>query len=254
VVIRWLENRLVYRPLSAAESWVDPPSNATDVSLTTDEGTRIHAWFLPNDADAGAVLVSHGNGGNLSHREELVCELHRQLGRSVLIYDYPGYGKSEGKSSEVGCYVAGDAALCWLTESRRVPADRVVLLGESLGGGVAVDLATRHTHEALVLLFTFTSLPVAAQWHFPWLPCAFLMSNRFDNMSKIGRCHRPIFITHGTADQVIPFNHGQKLFASANEPKHFLPLEGHRHNSDVGEVFYAELKRFLDEKEGQGGR
>jgi fermentation-respiration switch protein FrsA (DUF1100 family) len=251
VVFRWLENRLVYRPRRAAESWIDPPSpDVRDVQLTSADGTRLHAWFWPQEGDTGAVLASHGNGGNLSHRAPFMENLRRHLGRSILIYDYPGYGKSAGKPSEAGCYAAGDAALRWLTGEQGVSPERVVLLGESLGGGVAVDVATRQNHEALALLFTFTSLPATAQRHYRWLPCRLLMSNRFDNLAKIGRCHRPVFIAHGTDDTVIPFAQGQELFAAANETKRFLPLEGHYHSIDVGEQFYTELRRFLNERSG----
>lgn len=248
VVLKALENQLVYFPLRAAESWEPPPDPQTqDVWLTSSDGTKLHAWFLPHDGP-GAVLVSHGNGGNLSHRGTLMKNLHRHLGRSVLAYDYPGYGKSDGRPTEAGCYLAGEAAHRWLTDERKVPADRVVLLGESLGGGVAVELATRHDHEALVLMFTFTSLPAAASCHYPWVPCGLLMANRFDNLSKIGRLTRPVFITHGTADEVIPFRQGEELFAAANEPKRFLPIQGATHNIGPDVRFYAELRRFLDEQ------
>jgi fermentation-respiration switch protein FrsA (DUF1100 family) len=174
--------------------------------------------------------------------------LHRHLGRSVLAYDYPGYGQSDGRPTEAGCYLAGEAAYRWLTDERKVPAGRVVLLGESLGGGVATELATRHDHEALVLVFTFTSFPAAAKCHYPWVPCGLLMANRFDNLAKIGRVRRPVFITHGTADEIVPYRQGEELFAAANEPKRFLPLDGVTHNVDLDERFYAELRRFLDEQ------
>jgi fermentation-respiration switch protein FrsA (DUF1100 family) len=247
VVLKALENRLVYFPLRAAESWNPPPDPQTeDVWLTASDGTKLHAWFLPHDGP-GAVLVSHGNGGNLSHRGALIQNLHRHLGRSVIAYDYPGYGKSDGAPTESGCYLAGEAAYRWLTGERKVPAGRVVLLGESLGGGVAVELATRHDHEALALVFPFTSLPAAAKCHYPWVPCGLLMANRYDNLSKIGTYRRPVFITHGTADEVIPFSLGKELFEAANEPKRFLPLDGATHNGGLDERFYTELRRFLDE-------
>ena len=127
-----------------------------------------------------------------------------------------------------------------------MPANRIVLLGESLGGGTAVELATGHDHRALVLVFTFTSLPAVAKVHYPWLPTHTLMRTRFDNLSKIGRCRRPVFVAHGTADEVVPFAHGEALFAAANEPKEFLRLDGFTHNLLLGEPFYAGLKRFLE--------
>ena len=127
----------------------------------------------------------------------------------------------------------------------QVPANRIVLLGESLGGGPAVELATRHDHRALVLVFTFTSLPTVAKVHYRMLPTQLLMRTRFDNLAKIGRCRRPVFIAHGTADDVVPFAHGEALFAAANEPKEFLRLEGFGHDLALGDRLCVPLAQFL---------
>lgn len=242
------ENRLAFAPARAGVSWADPPDPAVqDVWLAAADGTRLHAWYLPGHRDAGAVLLSHGNAGNVSGLGPMVAGLRRHLGRAVLAYDYPGFGRSGGAPTEAGCYAAGDAAYRWLTADRNHPPGRVVLLGESLGGGVAVDLATRHDHAALVLVSTFTSLPDAAGYHYPWAPCRTLMSNRFDSLAKIGRCRRPVFVAHGTADGVVPFGQGERLFAAANDPKRLLAVEGAGHGVAFGDRLGAELKRFLDQ-------
>lgn len=249
IVFSFLENRLVFQPATAAEWWADPGDpRVQDVWLDAN-GVKIHGWFRPADSgpEAGAVLVSHGNGGNLSHRAHLMFDLHRHLGRSVLLYDYPGYGKSGGRPSEAGCYASGEAAFQWLTKTRGFPEKRIVLLGESLGGGPATELATRHDAEVLVLAYTFTSLPAVAKRFHPWLPCETLMSNRFDNLAKIPRVKLPIFIAHGTADEVIPYAHGEALYAAANEPKQFHPMPGFTHNLMLGEDFYQALGEFLRE-------
>src|SRR4051812_16152297 len=234
VAVFWfLERSLVFRPTSPADAWEAPVDPGTrDVFFTSADGTKLHAWWLPpTDPAAGAVLVAHGNGGNLTHRGQLAADLRRTLGAGVLLFDYPGYGKSEGKPTEEGCYAAGDAALRWLNEEAKVPTSRVIILGESLGGGPAVELATRHEDcRALVLVFAFTSMPAVAKYHYPWLPTHTLMRTRFDNLSKIGRVHRPVFIAHGTADAIVPFAHGEQLFAAANEPKEFLRAEGVGHD------------------------
>lgn len=243
-----LETSLIFRPETAAVSWSKPEHPDTrDVGFTSADGTKLHGWWLPPaDPAAGAVLFAHGNGGNLTHRGRIAADLRRVLGTGVLLFDYPGYGKSEGRPTEQGCYAAGDAAYRWLTDEAKVPANRVVLLGESLGGGTAVELATRHDHRALVLIFTFTSLPAVAKVHYRWLPTHTLMRTRFDNLSKMGRCPRPVFILHGTADAVVPFAHGEALYAAAKEPKEFLRVEGFTHSLLLGDAFYEELKRFLD--------
>ncbi|MCI0705757.1 MAG: alpha/beta hydrolase, partial [Planctomycetia bacterium] len=165
----------------------------------------------------------------------------------VLLFDYPGYGKNAGKPTEASCYAAGEGAYKWLTDEAKIAPNRIILCGESLGGGTAVELATKHDHRALVLIYTFTSLPAAAKYHFPFLPTYTLMRTRFDNLSKIGRCTRPVFFVHGTADRVVPFSHSEQLFAAANEPKHFVRLEGVDHSMLLGEPFTSELVKFLNQ-------
>jgi fermentation-respiration switch protein FrsA (DUF1100 family) len=249
-VFWFLERGLVFHPASAAESWSPPVAPGTqDVNVTIGEGCPIHMWWLPPaDPAAGAFLVAHGNGGNLSHRGQLAADLHRTTGAGVLLFDYPGYGRCGGEPTEAGCYAAAEAAYRWLTEGARVSSNRIILFGESLGGGPAVELAKHHDHRALVLLFTFTSLPAAAKYHYPWLPTKTLMRTRFDNLAKIGLCRRPIFIAHGTEDRVIPFSHGEALFTAANEPKDFLALDGAGHELELGQPFYRSLARFLAER------
>jgi fermentation-respiration switch protein FrsA (DUF1100 family) len=248
IVFTFLERGLVFRPSLANQSWnppIDPDTQ--DTTITLRDAPPIHAWWLPpRDAAAGAILLAHGNGGNLSHRGQFAADLRRTLGTGVLMFDYPGYGKSEGKPSEAACYAAAEAAYNWLTTEAKIPRNRIVLLGESLGGGPAVELATHHEHRAIVLLFTFTSLPAAAKVHYPWLPTHTFMKYRFDNLAKIGQCPRPIFIAHGMADEVVPFAHGEALFAAANAPKEFLRVQGAGHGyAEVGPHMLAPLATFL---------
>lgn len=253
VIFKSLENRLVYFPTTADEAWLPPPSERVqDVQMTTQAGEGIHGWWLPTDdpTPTGAILICHGNGGNLSHRGRMMADLTKATGLPVLIFDYPGYGKSTGKPSEGGCYDAGLAAVRWLFD-RGIPAANVVLLGESLGGGVATELATTLPPRALVLVKTFTSLPAAARWHYPFLPAHTLMSNRFDTLSKLPKLTCPVFIAHGTADRVVPFAHAEQLFAAANEPKRFLRLEGQDHNAWLTAEFHTALAEFLT---ASGGR
>ena len=191
------------------------------------------------------VLYFHGNAGNLSYRGNFVNIMGKELKESVLIIDYPGYGKSSGKPSEPGCYAAADAAYEWLTVSQSIPRDNILLYGASIGGGVAVDLASRKPHRALILVKTFTSAPDVGQGRLPFLPVHWLMHNRFDSLSKLPRCKQPIFIAHGDADTVVPFSHGQRLFKAAVAPKEFLLLPGADHNDQVPWEFFTSLKAFL---------
>jgi len=245
LIFKALENSLVYPGTKASDGWIEPTDPSTrEVWLNLADGTKIHAWFLPCDGATGAILFSHGNGGNLSHRDGSIRMLRDSFRRSVLIYDYPGYGHSEGRPTEAGVYAAGDAAWNWLKE--KYADDHLVLFGESLGGGVAVELATRHDCEGLVLFSTFESLPKAAKAMIPWLPCETLMSNRFDNAAKLPRIHRPVFIAHGSADEVIPFQHSWTLFGLANEPKRFRKRPGGTHNMPFDPEICEEARRFFD--------
>ncbi len=159
--------------------------------------------------------------------------------------DYPGYGRSEGKPSEPGCYAAADAAYNWLVEAKRIPPEWISLCGESLGGGVATGLAARKPHRALVLTKTFTSVPDMARKTALASASASLVRNQFDNLAKIGRCSGPIFIAHGDRDRLIPLSQGQRLFQAAPQPKEFFLLKGCDHNDPYPPDFYSALVKFL---------
>lgn len=246
VLLKWFENALVYHPTPARVRWYPPPSpDVRDVVLKTEDGGEIHSWWLPYPGSPGALLYLHGNAGNLSQRGETALQLRNVLELSVLIIDYPGFGKSTGVPSEQGCYRAGELAYDWLTTDQKIAPHEIVLFGKSLGGGVATDLASRKDHRALALVKTYTSLPDVGSHIYPWLPVRMLMTNRFDSLSRIAACHRPVFVAHGTADELIPFELGQRLYEAANEPKEFLAMPGHTHNDAFPDEFYAALKAFL---------
>jgi fermentation-respiration switch protein FrsA (DUF1100 family) len=248
LVLLAFENSLVYYPIKASEEWQSPPADAVeDVALTSTDGTPIHAWWWPSARSSAAVLYCHGNAGNLSGRGPTLAGFHEILGVSVLIFDYPGYGKSGGRPSEQGCYQAADAAYDWLVHSAHIDPNEIIICGDSLGGGVAVDLASRKKHRALVLVKTFTSLPDVARRLYPWLPVRWLMRNRFDNLGKIDRCRQPVLVAHGPEDQLVPFVLGERLFAAANEPKKFVNLEHGAHNDPLPLEFFQQLQSFLAE-------
>jgi fermentation-respiration switch protein FrsA (DUF1100 family) len=257
-VLWLLENSLVF-PASGPGEWEPAPSaDIKDVFLTSAGGTQIHAWWCPLTSSPSpdgkgvrseeeALLYCHGNGGNLSHRGASILKLRDFLKVHVLIFDYPGYGKSAGRPTEQGCYQAGEAAYDWLVTEQKIDPRRIILYGGSLGGGVAVDLGSRKPHRAIVLAKTFTSCPDTAAHLYPWLPVRWLMRNRFDNLAKIKECKEPVFIGHGTADELIPYEQGRRLFEAANEPKRFYCLDGSTHNDSLPQGFFESLREFLKE-------
>jgi fermentation-respiration switch protein FrsA (DUF1100 family) len=249
IVMLLLENWLLFHPIRATTEWLAPPnSRVQDVELHTSDGTLIHAWWCPKEhwePTQGALLYCHGNAGNLSHRSYNIARWQEHMDISVLIFDYPGYGRSEGKPSEAGCYAAADAAYDWLTTTMNVAPGQVLIYGGSLGAGMAVDLACRRPYRALVLVSAFTSIPDMAQKLYPWLPARWLVRNQFDNLAKVGKCDGRIFVAHGTADSLTPFTQGKQLFAAARDPKEFFPLQGCDHNDALGPEFFTALRQFL---------
>lgn len=248
VVLMWfLENRLVYFPTTAEQEWYDAPSrDMIDVAFPSADGTALHGWWLPAPGATRTLVIFHGNGGNLSGRGERMVRMRAQLGVNVFIFDYPGYGKSAGTPNEPNCYAAAEGALMWLHTQQQIPTEQLILYGESLGGGVATEMAVRHpTCAALVLVKTFTLLPAAAKYAYPLLPTYWLMSNRYDNLAKIGQVRCPILIANAVHDEVIPFALGEQLFAAAPAPKQFVRIDAGGHNDSLPETFWPTLRSFL---------
>jgi len=232
-VMLGVEPSLVFMPTKPDQEWnAKPCAEIQDVAFSTADG-QMNAWYLPAENPDIALLICHGTSGNLSCRGQGMPDCRQRYNASVLVFDYPGYGKSDGEPTEAGCYNAADAAYDWLITEKGFKPENVVIYGESLGGGVAVDLASRRQHGALILVNTFASLPEVAQRMYRWLPVTLLMHNRFDSEAKIARCHAPVFITHGTADRVIPVSHSVRLFAKANNPKNYLLREGQDHEDPL---------------------
>jgi fermentation-respiration switch protein FrsA (DUF1100 family) len=251
-----VEDRVLFKPASADELWNLPPknlSNLEDVNLQAD-GVRLHAWWSPPPGwtkEKGAALYCHGNGGNLSLWGPALATWNEQRGEAVLIFDYPGYGKSEGKPSEAGCYTAAETAYAWLVDAEHIEPDKIILIGQSLGAAVATHLAIEHDHRAVVLISPFSSVPDMAAERLPMFPGRWFARNRFDNLENLGHCHRPVFIAHGTADQVVPFHHSLTLLAAANEPKRLHKLEGVGHHVVLDSPFFQDLADFLEESESR---
>ncbi len=248
VLLMLLEDRLVYLARPASAGWVKPGKlQVDDVQFTSADGTKLHGWWVPVEGGEGAILFCHGQGGNLSSRVELLQRLKR-LNKPILIFDYPGFGHSEGEPTEAGCYAAGDAAYDWLVQEKKIPPSRIVLLGKSLGGAIATDIASRRPHRALVLVMTFTTIADAGQHRFFFLPTSLLMHNRFDNLSKIAHCPGPVFLAHGTEDRTIPIGQSETLYEAAPSPKRFVPMKGVGHGWPcLSDECLEELDAFLHE-------
>ena len=237
LVIRVLENRFIYFPPRYPEGFVDPANyslRVEEVWIAAEDGLRLNAWFLPAPSLPKVLLMFHGNAENIGYGLGRL-RVFARLGVNVLALDYRGYGKSEGSPDEAGIYRDAEAAYRYLTEIRQIQPENIVLYGQSLGGAVAIDLASRHPCGGLIVESSFTSGREMARRAFRIPLLEYVVKSRFDSLVKIKNVRSPILIIHGTRDEEVPFAMGQRLYEAAPEPKAFLPVEGAGHN-DVFEV------------------
>lgn len=240
-----MENSLIYFPSVYPDGFWNPPGlSFEDAWFEAPDGTKLHGWYVPHPHPRAVVLVAHGNAGNLSHRYELLESL-AELGVSAMIFDYRGYGRSAGSPSEAGILADARAARRWLAERAGTSERQIVLMGESLGGGVMVDLAAKDGARALILENTFTSLPEVAAYHYPWLPVKTFMRTRLNAAAQIAGYHGPLLQFHGDADTIIPFALGRRLFEAAGEPKQFVVIAGGDHNDPRTPQWFAALDEFF---------
>jgi fermentation-respiration switch protein FrsA (DUF1100 family) len=207
-----------------------------DLRLRASDGTKLHARYIERAGANHTLLYLHGNAGNLPDRSDLL-EVFGDFGANVLALEYRGYGQSEGGPSEAGLYRDTNAAYDWAVA--RAPAKKLVVFGESLGGGPACELASTREMGGVILLSTFTSIADMAVRSFPWLPVRWMVRTRFDNLAKIRKIQAPKLMIHSRTDEVVPFEMSERLFEAATEPKSALWLDRAGHN----ETFYAQRQR-----------
>jgi fermentation-respiration switch protein FrsA (DUF1100 family) len=245
------EEKLIYFPSERFDVTPEMLSlDYEDVTLLTSDEVRIHAWFLPSPdpaPDRFTLLVCHGNAGNIADRLDRTLLFHRNLRADVLLFDYRGYGGSEGSPDEGGTYRDARAAYDYLVDRAGVSPERLILFGESLGAAVAVELAREIPAAGLVLEAPFTSIPDMARVVYPFVPTGWIRT-RYDNLRKIPELSLPIFIIHGTEDDTVPFEQGKRLYGAAPEPKRFLAVEGAGHSDSLfvgGDRYWVAWRGFL---------
>ena len=231
-----------------------PGGNFQEVWFHNSKKQKLHGCYFPYQSidpvgtPIGTILYSHGNGENVSQLLNWAGKMRSEYRCNVLVYDYAGYGKSEGKPTAPGVLDDGFAALTYLKEHEKIPIDQVIVWGFSLGGSVAVDLASKHEVKALIVESSFTSLTDMSRAVVPFFPAEYLLWEQLSSVKKIGNVRCPVFISHGRADQTIPFSQGERLFEAANEPKtFFIPPEGFDHHSAPHSPEHSEaLRRFFE--------
>ena len=217
-----------------------------DVFLTAEDGVKLHGWYIPRQGSDRVLLFLHGNAGNISHRGESIAVFHR-LGLNVLIFDYRGYGQSQGEPSERGLYQDAAAAWHYLIGTRGFDGEDIILFGRSLGGVVAANLASEVQAGGVILESTFSSARDVAGSLFPILSRFIVMRYGFDTVGYLKGVACPVLVLHSPEDDIIPFYLGEKVFQAAGEPKLFVKMQG-GHNGGFLQSqprYEQELGRFI---------
>lgn len=217
-----------------------------DVYFSTADGLTLNGWFVPGEKQV-TWLWFPGNAGNISYRLDNMRLLHHRLSVNIFIFDYRGYGRSQGRPTEDGTYLDAEAALAYLHSRPDIDPEAIIFFGRSLGSAVAVNLATKHSCLGLILESPPTSLVGMMKRLFPSLPPDELPI-KYDSLSKIKGINAPLLVLHGDCDEVVPFSMGNKLYQAANEPKRFYTVEGAGHNDTYvvgGEEYFRTLQDFI---------
>ena len=251
LVVYLMQARMLYLADVPGRSLEHTPADIgaefRDVSIETADGVRLHGWYVPGDSDR-VLLFFHGNAGNISHRLESIRQ-YRQLGLSVLIIDYRGYGQSEGRTTEQGIYQDAEAAWRYLTEANKTPANRIIVFGRSMGASAAAYLAARHRPLALIVESSFTSVPDIAREYYPWLPVRWLSRLRHSAEEFVARSKSPVLVIHSRDDEIVPFHHGEAIFNAAGEPKALIESRGTHNDAFLRDEpnYLSGLRSFLDQ-------
>jgi fermentation-respiration switch protein FrsA (DUF1100 family) len=248
IVMYFKQDSLLYFP--DKEIWQTPKDvglGYEEIYFKAKDGITISGWYIPAENEKGIILFCHGNAGNISHRLDSI-KIFNSLNLSVLIFDYRGYGKSEGKPYEIGTYLDAEAAWDYLVNFKEKSPDRIILFGRSLGAAIAAEIALRKNPAGLIIESSFTSVPDIGTKFYPWIPVKLISRFKYSTIDKIGLIRCPKLIIHSHEDEIIPFEHAKSIYERAFPPKDFLEIKG-GHNEGFlisGNTYTEGLKRFLD--------
>lgn len=217
------------------------------VNFTTADDILLHGWYLPATHPQGTLLFFHGNAGNITHRLDSL-NIFSELNLNIFIFDYRGYGQSEGRISEEGSYLDAQAALNYLADVRGVATTNVIFFGRSLGGSIAAKLAADRPPKLLIVESSFTSITDLAGQLYPFVPVRLLSHFRYTTQEYLRKVRCPVLVIHSRDDEIIPVAHGRALYEAANEPKAFLEIRGDHNDGFLTDRshYKAGLARFLE--------
>ena len=247
VYLKYFEKKCIYYPIAGIERTPgDVGLQYEDVSFNADDGLKLNGWFVPAEGARATILYCHGNAGNISHRIEIIKILN-SLKLDIFIFDYRGYGRSEGSPSEEGLYRDARAAYDYLVSREDIVRERIVIYGKSIGGNIAIDLASKVEAASLISESAFSSAYDMGRRLFPYLPVGWLITIKYDAMSVIKDVSIPKLIIHSRDDEIVPFDLGEKLYRTALEPKEFYEMRG-GHNEAIymaADEYRAKIDAFL---------
>ena len=252
VLLVGFEKKIIFHPAKFPEGYWNPVSlglKAQDISFQSVDGVNLHGWFVPTSGARATLLWFHGNAGNLSHRLDNIQRL-LPLNLNIFIFDYRGYGKSEGEPDENGIYKDSQAAYNMVLELEGVSVNSLFLFGRSLGGICATETALNNPARGLILESTFTSASDMSRKITPLIPLGWAIRSKLDAINKVTELKLPKLFLHGDRDEVVPFDLGRKLYEGASDPKSFYIIQGAGHNDTYimgGRDYYNALDRFITE-------
>lgn len=237
--VKYFEKKDIYYPTKEIESTpIGGDLKYEDIFFNTDDGLKLNGWFVPVENPRATLLFCHGNAGNISHRIEII-KVFNELNLNVFIFDYRGYGRSQGSPSEEGLYQDAQAAYKYLLSRKNINKDAIVIYGKSIGANVAIDLASKVTVAALISESGFSSAYDMGKKLFPYLPVKWIITIKYDALAKIKNITIPKLIIHSQDDEIVPFKLGKKLFEAAPPPKEFYEMQG-GHN----EAFFTAMEEY----------
>ena len=214
--------------------------------LETEDEEKINSWFIPHDNPRSTLLFLHGNGGNISTRLDTIDIFHN-LGLSVFIIDYRGYGSSSGIPSEKGTYIDAETAWLFLRNKKNINENDIIIYGRSLGGAIAIWLARKYRSSALIVESSFTSIIDMGRHNYPYLPISLLAKIKYPSDKRISRIEIPKLFIHSKDDDIVPYKFGKKLYDLAIQPKKFLDINGQHNNGFLisGDMYINGIDNFL---------
>lgn len=253
ITLYFMQPNLLYKPLREVSYTPEELGLSFEkVFFETQDGMELNGWYVPAENAEFVVLFCHGNGGNIMHRLDSI-NIFYELRISCFVFDYRGYGNSQGKPDEQGTYMDAAAAYRWLREEKNIPADNIIIFGRSLGGTIAAQLAVHVRSAAVVIESSFTSYADIGKKFYPYMPVHWFARFDYRTVDYVKKIDCPVMIIHSRDDEVIPFEFGMKLYEAADGQKEFVEISGSHNDGFLvsGEIYrkiWVQWVHFLSER------